>query len=506
MDILLATINARYHHTSLGLRYLFANLAELQPQSEIVEFVLGKNPRDIAETLLAKKPKIIGLGVYIWNTNQTFEVISHLKKISPEVILVLGGPEISYESEKQNLFPLTDYVIQGESEFLFRDLCREILNEEVLNGKLVVGTRPEKLSSRKLISGSLPEINDIKFPYDYYSNEDLAHRVIYVEASRGCPYKCEYCLSSMEESVRNFDVNLFLAETQKLLDRGARNFKFLDRTFNLRPSISCRILEFFLERRELGLFLHFEMVPDRLPEEIRTLIKKFPKGSLQFEIGVQTWSPIVATNVSRRQDYLKIEENFQFLREQTGVHTHADLIVGLPGETKESFARGFDVLAKCEVDEIQVGILKRLKGTPIIRHDQEYEMVYSDQPPFQILKNKDIDFFEMQKFNRFAQFWDLYANSGNFGLLMNFLKRLASEKHRESLFEVFWDFSQFLNSRHAQTHAISRGALMDSAEVYLVKLGLSPEQASEIIRSSSKAQTLKSTSRSSARQQKHAKA
>jgi radical SAM superfamily enzyme YgiQ (UPF0313 family) len=490
MDILLSTINSRYHHSSFGLRYLFANLQELKGRARIVEFVLGKNPRDVVENLLAQNPKIIGLGVYIWNTTAILEVVSLLKKLAPEVVVVLGGPEISYETETQELFALADFVVKGEAEFLFHDLCQKIL----------AGEKPQN----KLIQGALPEIKALQLPYAYYTDEDIAHRVMYVEASRGCPYKCEYCLSSLDKSVRNFDTDLFLKEIDTLILRGARSFKFVDRTFNLSPSISTQILRFFLERIHLGLFLHFEMVPDRLPADLQELIVQFPKGALQFEIGVQTWNPIVAAHVSRRQDYQKIAENFRFLKEKTGVHTHADLIVGLPGETFQSFAQGFDALMNCAPDEIQVGILKRLKGTPIVRHDQKFKMVYADQPPFQILQNTDIDFALMQKFVRFSQFWDLYANSGNFLPLMKFFKERAVSHHGGSLFSLMWEFSQFLTDRHGQAHAISRSALIESAKVYLAEnLQLSAMTVAELLETPLPKKPMVQKSMASARQQKH---
>ena len=173
---------------------------------------------------------------------------------------------------------------------------------------------------------------------------------------------------------------------QVLLDRGARQFKFVDRTFNLNLKISQRILQFFLHRWTDGLFLHFEMIPDRLPESLRTLIAEFPPGGLQFEIGVQTFNHRVGELISRRQDNAKLEDNFRFLREHTGVHIHADLIVGLPGESIDSFGTGFDRLLALRPQEIQIGILKRLKGTPIIRHDDEFAMVYSNHPPFEVLQ------------------------------------------------------------------------------------------------------------------------
>ncbi len=193
--------------------------------------------------------------------------------------------------------------------------------------------------------------------------------MIYVEASRGCPFSCEFCLSSLDVPVRNVPLAPFLAEMQRLLDRGVSQFKFVDRTFNLNLNVSRSILQFFLERYRPGLFLHFEMIPDRLPEPLRELIRQFPPGALQFEVGIQTFDEQVAQRISRRQDNQKLAENLRFLREETGVHVHADLIVGLPGETLESFAAGFDRLVALGPQEIQVGLLKRLRGTPIVRHD-----------------------------------------------------------------------------------------------------------------------------------------
>ena len=236
---------------------------------------------------------------------------------------------------------------------------------------------------------------------------------------------------------------------QRLLDRGARRFKFVDRTFNLAPTSSSRILKFFLDRVHFGLFLHFELVPDRLPAELKQLIQQFPAGALQFEIGVQTWSEKVARNVSRRQDYTKIADNFRYLRQHTGVHTHADLIVGLPGETWDSFAAGFNSLYALEPDEIQVGILKRLKGTPIIRHDQAFAMRYAPLPPFQIVENKDLTADQIQRLKIFADFWDLVANSGRFPAL-----RSIVENSGETPFEFYYALSQRLFGHFGRTHSI----------------------------------------------------
>jgi radical SAM superfamily enzyme YgiQ (UPF0313 family) len=439
-NIVLSTLNSTYQHAAFGLRYLYANMGELQSQTSLLEFTIKQNTSDIVSAVLRENPKVVGFGVYIWNTEETYYVVSALKKLRPELILVLGGPEISFETESQKLTSLADYVIQGEGDFLFPELCQKVFNDT--------------LPTEKTISAKLPEIKSIKTPYELYTDEDIRTRNIYVEASRGCPYKCEYCLSSLDKSVRNFPLDDFLASMQKLIDRGARNFKFIDRTFNLSPSISTAILKFFLERSELGLFLHFEMVPDRLPIEIRQLIQQFPAGQIQFEIGIQTLNPTVASLVSRKNDLEKVRENFQFLVHETGVHIHADLIAGLPGEDLESFARGFDELFEMGPHEIQVGILKRLKGTPITRHDQAWKMLYSDEPPFQILATKTMSFEDLLRMQRFSRFWDKIGNSGQFSNVLSLLRKKASEE-KESLFWSFMALSDFLFEKTKETHSVS---------------------------------------------------
>lgn len=301
-------------------------------------------------------------------------------------------------------------------------------------------------------------------PYHLYNDRDIAHRVIYVEASRGCPFTCEFCLSSLDVPVRQIPLPALLQNLQMLLDRGVRHFKFVDRTFNLNLAVSKAILEFFYERYRPGLFLHFEMIPDRLPESLRELIARFPRGALQFEVGIQSFNEEVSNRIRRRQDIKKLEENLRFLRGQTGVHIHADLIVGLPGESLGSFAAGFDRLVSLQPQEIQVGILKRLRGTPIVRHDAEWEMAYSATPPYEILQNKLIDFATMQKLRRFSRYWDLVANSGNF---IETTPLLWSKMN--SPFRAFMEWSEWLYDRIGRGHSISLVHLAELLFRYLTE-------------------------------------
>jgi hypothetical protein len=238
----------------------------------------------------------------------------------------------------------------------------------------------------------------------------------------------------------------------------------VDRTFNLNLNISRSILRFFLERYREGLFLHFEMIPDRLPEPLRELIAQFPPGALQFEVGVQTLCAEVAERISRRQDNDKLADNVRFLREHTGVHVHADLIVGLPGEDIHSFGRGFDRLVAMGPQEIQVGMLKRLRGTPIVRHDEAFGMVYSPHAPYEILQTAAIDFATMQRLRRFARFWDLVANSGNFVETTPLICGDASS------FESFLKLSDWLFARTARSHSIALNTLGELIFEYLTAL------------------------------------
>ena len=314
-DIILTTLNAKYSHCAFGLRYLMANLGDLRPRAKLLEFDINQRVVDIAEQILREEPKIVGVGVYIWNAQQSAQLVADLKRLRPELVVIVGGPEVSYEIDQQPICRDADHVITGEADLAFADVCRRHLDVP------------------HVVPASLPEFNQLALPYSLYTDTDIAHRVIYVEASRGCPFECEFCLSSLDVPVRNAPLDVFLGEMQMLLDRGVRRFKFVDRTFNLNLKFSTAILRFFLDRYRDGLFVHFEMIPDRLPEALRALICQFPPGSLQFEVGIQTFNERVAALISRRQDNAKVEQNLRWLRAETGVHVHADLIVGLTGKT-----------------------------------------------------------------------------------------------------------------------------------------------------------------------------
>ena len=546
--IVLATLNARYIHASLGLRYLLANMARhggadlraatvlreytlARPVAQVVKDLMatlgpprslgGNGPCSVsparyagssltcAEPIAAQTPPasavpIVGFGVYIWNVVQTTEVVRQLKALRPDVRVVLGGPEVSHELDNQPIVAMADYVITGWGDVSFPKLCRA----------LVHGPRP----LMKVIAGEQPPLEEIDLPYAEFSDDDLAHRLLYVEASRGCPFKCEFCLSALDKTAWAFDEDAFLAELDTLYARGARNFKFVDRTFNLKIDASIRILKFFLDRLVLGgweaerfapcpppaspapplpaqnalppspldtgapLFIHFEVVPDHLPDRLKDAIAQFPPGVLQFEIGIQSFDVDVQQRISRRQDNAKTQANLRWLLDHSHAHLHTDLIFGLPGESWQTFAQGFDQLHAIGPHEIQLGVLKRLRGTPLANRSlpgavPEHGMVYNAAPPYTVQCNDAVSADEVQAFIRLARYWDLVANSGRFGMTMPLVMQGGTAL--ASPFAAFADFAHWLWHTSAitqgKTSGLSPEDLVDALFDYLTtQRGLAP--------------------------------
>jgi len=465
--IILCTLNAKYIHASLGLRYLMANMARhgsqnLADQTALIEFTLAKPLADMVTTLLdtlgESRPgqtQVIGFGVYIWNVVQTTELVRLLKTRRPSLKIVLGGPEVSHETEQQEIVQLSDHVITGWGDVSFPKLCTQLL----------AGPQP----LMKVIQGEQPPMDQIELPYQHFSDADLANRLLYVEASRGCPFKCEFCLSSMDKTAWAFELTPFLQELKTLYERGARNFKFVDRTFNLKIEASIQILQFFLDRLSApgaeGLLVHFEVIPDHLPDKLKALIVQFPPGVLQFEVGIQSFNETVQKLISRRQDNVQTEANLRWLINESHAHLHTDLIFGLPGETLASFAEGFDRLLAIGPQEIQLGILKRLRGTPISRHTESFEMVYDEQPPYVVRQTKDLDAASLQRFTRMAKYWDLVANSGRFKTSLPLI--LQPMTHQHSAFWAFMDFSDEVWRASGKTYGLTPEALVDAVFHYL---------------------------------------
>lgn len=435
-DIVLSTFNARFSHPAFGLRYLLANLGDLAPRAELMEFDLKHSVSEAAKALLAQHPRVIGLSAYIWNIIKLTDLVKQLRASSPRLTIVLGGPEISYEIENLAIASNADYIVAGEGDLVFGPLCRDILT----------GYSP----SHPIVQAPTPSLDDVALPYDLYTEFDLNNRITYVETSRGCPFQCDYCVSAIGDSLRYFSLDRILPEFEKLISRGARTFKFVDRTFNLNINRCLTTLDFFLSRWRRGMTLHFEMVPQRFPNELREMLRRFPAGALDLEIGVQTLNAEVAARIHRNQNPSEIENNLRFLRQNTGAVLHVDLIAGLPGETWESIRDGFDRLVHLRPHRLQLGILKRLRGAPISRHDAQWRMVYEPEPPYSIVSNATLSAEEVNRIKIMAKIWDRIANRNAFPRTLDLIRST-----QPSVWDFMMDFSENAVRHFGRNYGIS---------------------------------------------------
>jgi hypothetical protein len=492
--ILLVTINAKWIHPSLALRLLKANLGELTGSCTILEFALRQPLSEKVDPILAARPRILGFSVSVWNHRATLELLETLEKQRwngaanneknppPPVFrpfIVLGGPEISFLPEDAPIFRYADFVIRGEGETAFRELCES----------LYAGEKPGKF-----IQAPPPDPARIRSGYDLYTAEDLHRKLIYVESSRGCPFGCEFCLSAVKPErkpgaaepgpaapadnspanpygdVRYFPLDPFLNEMEALMQKGGRTFKFLDRTFNLDIDRARRIMEFFLERISPAQNVHFEMVPSRFPPELVETLSRFPPGTLRLEIGIQTLNPLTARLIKRPGDPAAELKTLELIRRETGAIIHADLIAGLPGEDLASFGAGFDRLWQAlsvpsrSGVEIQLGILKRLPGAPISRHDKAHGMVYAPDPPYEVQETAVLPGADLDRIKNFARFWEQIANRGVFPDLAP-----ALFPPEAPVFTRFMEMSGRLLARFGRNWGIDRRDMREALETEVLR-------------------------------------
>lgn len=459
--ILLVTINAKWIHPNLALRLLKANLGRLEEETKILEFALRQPLEEKVQAILQERPRILGISVYIWNHLATLYLIEALEKawaqgIAPRPIIILGGPEVSFCDDTSPLIQKADLIIRGEGEVAFREICEGLLNGSPWEQGPFI-----RQAAGKFVYTHPTNLATIDPAYRLYTKEDLSQKITYVEASRGCPFGCEFCLSSLDRTVREFPLEPFLSWMENLIQRGAKTFKFLDRTFNLDIDRARYIMEFFLERLQPGMTVHFEMVPSIFPSQLQETLRRFPAGSLRIEVGIQTFTPHVARRIGRLSNPQKEMETLRFLRDHTKAIVHADLIAGLPGETLESFADSFNKLWACGPTEIQLGILKKLPGTPIARHDTEWAMVYDPKPPYEVLETRTMSKQSLDRIKNMARFWELIVNREHFEDL---LLRLLPEK--EPPFWPFLELSDYLLSRFGRNWGIERKVLREVLQEY----------------------------------------
>ncbi|GHV22303.1 hypothetical protein FACS189494_08950 [Spirochaetia bacterium] len=443
-DILLWTVNAGWIHPSLALRLLKANLGPLENRCAIEEFTLRQSIEEKLAAITAHQCRILGISVSIWNHTGILQLLRALPTANRPII-VLGGPEASYLGPDSPILEYADYRIIGEGEHQFRNLCTHLLC-------------------------TAPSEGAFKSAYHLYTDEDLQKKLTYVESSRGCPYRCSFCLSGMKNEdgattgVYEFPLDEFFAQMEILIKRGAHRFKFLDRSFNHNIKRACVIMEFFLKQVEsrphdkdkTGMFVHFELVPSRINDELLDVMKKFPADTLRLEIGVQTLNARTKAAVKRTGDIEKELAAISRITNETKAIVHADLIAGLPHEDLSSFANGFDKLYAVHPCEIQLGILKCLPGTSIRADAGSYGIGYSPDPPYEVIQTADITKEGMARIKNFARFWEVIVNRNPFPDL------LPTIVCGDSVFDQFMSLSDSLLSRLGRNWGLDRAVLRDA--------------------------------------------
>lgn len=464
-DILLVAINARYGHSAFAARCLIANLGPLAARAAIVETDTDIQPLQLVRDLLARQPRIIGCSAYLWNVNVLRETLAIVRQVAPEVRTIVGGPEI-VPGCSGDWRGLADVLVSGEGESTFRRTC-----EAFLTGA------PARSEEPRLVEAPPESPDELTLPYSRYDEQDIAHRTIYVESARGCPFACAYC-TSFRTGLRLFPLSRLLPECDRLLERGVRAFRFLDRSFNAPEEHACALLDFFLTRHPQRLSLHFEIMPGRLGEALRRRLEAFPSGVLHLEVGVQTLNDEVAKRIGRTGDTDSIVETLDFLAHRTGACIHADLILGLPGETEQSLADGFDRLVRgCNPPELQVNLLKGLPGTPLIRRPAFQALMFNPHPPYELLRSDVLSFADLGRLQQFARCWDLVHNRGRFPRAS---ARLIGETG--SPFQRFKALSERIVSAEGRLHALGLDRLAGHLARFLASdCGIAPAAADAVV-------------------------
>ncbi|ASS68879.1 MULTISPECIES: B12-binding domain-containing radical SAM protein [unclassified Paenibacillus] len=447
MKVVLTTLNAKFIHTSLALRCLKA-YAEKDFPIEIAEYTIKDPVMNIVSDLYSKNPDVIGFSVYIWNIEETIKVIRILRKIAPDVRIVMGGPEVSYDTaEWMEKLPEVDFIIFGEGEETFHHLLQEIDGDGKYH--LVFGLAYRKLRENGpevLVNIGRPKLNLAELPSPHRFPEDresLANRVVYFETSRGCPFSCSFCLSSIEVGVRYFDIERTKADLLYLIEAGAKTIKFVDRTFNIKRDYALEMFKFLIENHG-GCVFQFEITADIMrPEVLDYLAEHAPPGVFRFEIGVQSTNDVTNEAVQRRQNWSKLVRTVTKVKESGKIDQHLDLIAGLPHEDYDTFRKTFNDVFDLRPEELQLGFLKMLRGTGLRIDADKYGYVYADQAPYEILGNNLMPFSDLIRIKRVEDVLEKYWNAHRMDRTLLYL----IERVFPSAFDFFQQYGDYWERR-----------------------------------------------------------
>lgn len=467
MNVVVAALNAKYIHTALALRYLKA-FSRHEFHIDIAEYTIKDPIMNIVSDIYERKADVVGFSCYIWNIEETVNVIRILKKISPELTIVLGGPEVSYDTQYwMERLPEVDFIVMGEGEETFHHLLQELEGNRKFH--YVYGAAYRK-GEQVMINPGRPKLKLSDIPSPHRFQEDVPHlakRVVYFETSRGCPFNCQFCLSSIEVGVRYFDMEQTKRDLLYLISQGAKLIKFVDRTFNIKRDYAMEIFDFLIKNHQ-GCVFQFEITADIMrPEVLDFLTLNAPKGVFRFEIGVQSTNDQTNEIIRRRQNFTKLSRTVNKIKDSGTIAQHLDLIAGLPEEDYASFRNTFNDVFALRPEELQLGFLKMLRGTGMRNDADKYGYVYMDRAPYEILGNDILPFSDLVRIKRVEDVLEKYWNAHRMDHTLQYLL------HREfaSAFDFFQEFGDYWEARGWQKIGHQLEDLFTRLREFLVSRG-----------------------------------
>ena len=449
MKVLLTAINAKYIHSNLAVYSLRAYAGKYAQQTEIAEYTINQPMDDILSDIYKKRPDVLCLSCYLWNILYVEQLITEISKVLPGMQIWLGGPEVSYNAVSvMKKYPQVTGVMCGEGEETFLELMEHWMGE----GKdlsMIQGIVYRK--EENCIQNEVRPVMDLsKVPFVYDHIEDFQNKIVYYESSRGCPFSCSYCLSSIDKCLRFRDLELVKKELQFFIDHEVPQVKFVDRTFNCKHSHSMAIWTYLKEHDRGKTNFHFEVAADLLNEEELELIASLRPGLIQLEIGIQSTNPETITEIRRKMNFEEVKRIVKRIQKTGNVHQHLDLIAGLPYENYERFAQSFRDVYALHPEQLQLGFLKVLKGSYMHEKTRDYELLYQDRPPFEVLSTRWLSYDDVIRLKGVEEMVEVYYNSGQF---VNTL-RLLEEEFTDT-FVLYENLSRYYeeNGLHMMNHS-----------------------------------------------------
>lgn len=442
MKILLTTLNSKFIHTNLAIRYIKESIKDLI-DVDLREYTINNQLDYILKDIYLKDYDAVFFSTYIWNVYDIVKICENLKKVKPNLIIGLGGPEVSYDSEESmEKYQFVDYILRDEGEMVMRDLVKHFRGEMSIEDVDGITYRQDGKIIRNKTRELLKDLDLIPSPYENLDVKEYENRIVYYETSRGCPFNCQYCLSSAIKGLRYFSIDRVKRDLKNLIDARVSQIKFIDRTFNANKKFAKEIMEFLMENDNRYTTYHFEVTAHLLDDDMLEFLKDCKEGLFQFEIGVQTTNQEALDAVGRRDDFEKLSYVVKTIESYQNIHQHLDLIAGLPYEGYDSFEKSFNDVFGLQIEQLQLGFLKMIKGTGMRARAEEFEYEYKDYAPYEVLSNKFISYDEILKLKDIEDILERYYNSNNFSLSV---KYIIENYYSESAFKFFEEFATYFD-------------------------------------------------------------